>query len=227
MVTAAFKRVPSFHQQNGLKFKEAASEVLHLEHGLCVAETCTVRKVDRMFYVCHVRALKGVIHFTLKQQIHIYKCVQSHYYSSAKCFGTLVTIIRVSYTIDQKYRESFEMLCWRKTEKISCTDRVRNEVLQRVKEGRIILRTINRRNTDWIGDILRRNCLLKSVIEGKLEERIKVTERRARRRKQLLDNPKETSGYWKLKEEVLDRSLWGTRLEVAMDLSYDRLQNDE
>jgi hypothetical protein len=40
---------------------------------------------------------------------------------------------------------------------------------------------------DWTGDILRRNCLLKHVIEVKIEER-----RRGRReRKQLLDDVKE------------------------------------
>jgi hypothetical protein len=32
--------------------------------------------------------------------------------------------------VDQKYMGSFEMWCWRKVEKISCTDRVRNKVLQ-------------------------------------------------------------------------------------------------
>jgi hypothetical protein len=38
--------------------------------------------------------------------------------------------------VDQKYLESFEMWCWRRMEKISWTDRVRNEeVLHRVKEG--------------------------------------------------------------------------------------------
>jgi len=58
---------------------------------------------------------------------------------------------------------------------------------------------------------LRRSCLLKQVIEGKLEERIKVTERRARRRNQILDNLKETRGYRKLKEEILDRIMWRTR----------------
>jgi hypothetical protein len=53
-------------------------------------------------------------------------------------------------------------------EKISWTNRVGNEVLNRVKEKRNILCTIKRRNTDWIGHNLRRNCLLKHVIEGKL-----------------------------------------------------------
>jgi len=39
---------------------------------------------------------------------------------------------------------------------------------------------------NWIGNISRRNCLLRYVIEGKAEKRIKVTGRQERRRKQLL-----------------------------------------
>ena len=50
---------------------------------------------------------------------------------------------------------------------------VRNEeVLQRVKEERNILHTIQRWKANWIGHILRRNCLLKHVIDGKIEGRI-------------------------------------------------------
>ncbi|GFG33678.1 hypothetical protein Cfor_11728 [Coptotermes formosanus] len=45
--------------------------------------------------------------------------------------------------VDQKYLKSFETWCWRRMEKISWTDRVRNEeVLHRVKEERNILKTI-------------------------------------------------------------------------------------
>jgi hypothetical protein len=95
-------------------------------------------------------------------------------------------------------------------EKISWADRVRNEVLHRVKEERNILHTIKRRKANWIGYILRRNCLIKNVIEGKLEGRIEMTGRRGRRLQQLLDDLKEKRGYWKLKEEVLDRTLWLT-----------------
>jgi hypothetical protein len=66
-----------------------------------------------------------------------------------------------------------ETWCWRRMERISWTDRMRNEeVLHRVKEERNILHTIKRRKANWIGHILRRNCLLKHVIEGKLEGRI-------------------------------------------------------
>jgi len=52
----------------------------------------------------------------------------------------------------------------------------------------------------------------KYVIEGNIDE-MKVTGRRRRRRRQLLDGLKENRGYWKLKEETLDRSLWRTRFE--------------
>jgi hypothetical protein len=80
--------------------------------------------------------------------------------------------------VDQKYMESFEMWCWRRMEKISWTDHVRNEeVLHRVKEEKNILHTVQRRKANWIGHILRRNCLLKHVIEGKLEGRIEMTGR--------------------------------------------------
>jgi len=52
-------------------------------------------------------------------------------------------------------------------ENISRTDRVRNEeVLRRVKEERNNLHIIKRMEVNWIGHILRRNCLLKDVIEG-------------------------------------------------------------
>jgi hypothetical protein len=74
-------------------------------------------------------------------------------------------------------------------EKISWTDRVRNaKVSHRDKGGRNILHTVKRRKANWVGHILRRNCLLKHVIDGKIGGRIEVTRRRGRRRKQLLDH---------------------------------------
>ena len=39
----------------------------------------------------------------------------------------------------------------------------------------------------------------------------KVTGRRGRKRKQLLDDPKEKRGCWKLKEGSATRTLWRTR----------------
>jgi hypothetical protein len=57
----------------------------------------------------------------------------------------------------------------------------------------------------------RRICLLKHVTERKIEGRIEVTERRRRRRKQLLYDLKKTRRYWKLKEEALESTVWRNR----------------
>ena len=85
-------------------------------------------------------------------------------------------------------------------EKISWTDHVRNkEVLIRVNEQRNILQEIRKRKANWIGHILRRNCLLKRVIEGKIKGEVEVTRRRGRRRKKLLDHLKDRRGYSHLK----------------------------
>jgi hypothetical protein len=51
------------------------------------------------------------------------------------------------------------------------------------------------------------SCVGKHVIDGKIEKSIQMTGRRGRRRKQILNDLKEKKGYWKFKEEVLDRSL--------------------
>ena len=76
--------------------------------------------------------------------------------------------------------------------KISGADHARiEEVLRRVREDRNFLETIKRRKANWIGHIVRRNCLLKHVIEGEIEGRIEVTRRYGRRRKQLLDDLEE------------------------------------
>jgi hypothetical protein len=55
-----------------------------------------------------------------------------------------------------------------------------------IKEERNVLNTIKRKKAKWLLHILRRNCLLKHVIEGEIEGRIEVTGKRERRCKQLL-----------------------------------------
>jgi hypothetical protein len=81
------------------------------------------------------------------------------------------------------------------------------EVLQRVKEERNILHTIKQSKAKWIGHILHRNCLLKRVIEGKIEG----MGTQGRRHKQLMDDFRKMRRYWKLKEEALDHTLWRSR----------------
>ena len=60
-------------------------------------------------------------------------------------------------------------------DKISRTDRVRNEeVLHRVKGESNIIHTLKGRKANWTGHMLRRDCLLEHVIEGKVERKVKV-----------------------------------------------------
>jgi hypothetical protein len=59
--------------------------------------------------------------------------------------------------------------------------------------------------------MLRRNCLLKEVIEGKIKGQIKVTRRRGRTRKKLLDDLGDRRGYSHLKEEALGNTKWRNR----------------
>jgi hypothetical protein len=105
------------------------------------------------------------------------------------------------------------MWCWRRIE-ISWTDHLRNEeVLLRVKEQRNILHEIIKRKAEWIGHILRRNCLLRPVIKGKIKGGIVVTGRRRRRRGKLLDDLNERRGCSYLLEEAsrshyVKRWLW-------------------
>ena len=95
---------------------------------------------------------------------------------------------------------------------IGRTDHVRNEeVLLRVNEQRNILHEIRKRKANLIGHFLRRNCLLKQVIEEKIKGEMEVARRRGRRRKKLLDDRKDRRGYSHLKEEALDRTMWRNR----------------
>jgi hypothetical protein len=99
-----------------------------------------------------------------------------------------------------------------KMENFRLTDHVRNEgVLIRVNEQRNILHEIRKRKANWIGHILRRNCLLKQAVEGRIKGEIEVTRRRGRRCKKLLDDLKDRRGYCHLKKEALYRAMWRNR----------------
>jgi len=147
--------------------------------------------------------------FTSTLDLELRKKLVEFYIWSIALYGAETWKLRA---VDQKHLESFEMWCWRRMEKISWTDHVRNEeVLLRVKEQRNILHEISKRKADWIGHILRRNCLPQQVIEGNIKGGIEVTGRRGRRHRKLLDDLKERRGYSHLKEEALDRTIWRAR----------------
>jgi hypothetical protein len=68
-------------------------------------------------------------------------------------------------------------------------------LLHIVYVDRSVVHTVKRRKSNWFGHILRTNCLLKHVIEGKIRGSIDVMVRRGRRRKQLLDDLNEKRVY--------------------------------
>ena len=80
-----------------------------------------------------------------------------------------------------------------------------------VNDQRNTLHEIRKRKANWIGHILRRNCLVKQIIEGKIKGQIEVTRRRGRRRKKLVDDLKDRTGYCQLNEDALDRTIWRNR----------------
>jgi hypothetical protein len=55
---------------------------------------------------------------------------------------------------------------------------------------------------------LRRNCILRQVIEGKIKGGIEGTEIRGRRRRKLLDDLMERIGYSHVKQEALECTMW-------------------
>ena len=86
--------------------------------------------------------------------------------------------------------------------KIKWSDKVTNkQVLEHRGEKRRLLNNILHRKVNWIGHILRRNCLFYDAIEGQMTEVKGV----GRRRTQLLDDLRNRRTYWELKEEAEDR----------------------
>jgi hypothetical protein len=132
------------------------------------------REIKSMFVIEKVAFNKKKASFANIVDLNLRKRLVKCYILSIALYGAGTWTLRI---VDQKYMESFEMWCWRGMEKIGWTDRVRNEVLRRVNEERNILQSIKRKKANWIGHILGTNCLLKHVIEGKLEGRIEVTGR--------------------------------------------------
>ena len=121
-----------------------------------------------LFWMSELRLLS----YSISKQLYTFICTDTKptdfllYLYIIKCYIWGMALYGAeTWTLpaaDQKYLESFEMWCWRRMEKISWTDHVRNEeVLFRVNEQRNILHEIRKRKANWIGHILRRNCLLK------------------------------------------------------------------
>ena len=73
--------------------------------------------------------------------------------------------------LERKYMGSFKILCWRRIEKIKWSEKVITEVLERIGEKRTLLNNILCRKVNWIGHILRRNCLSSSWCHWRTDDR--------------------------------------------------------
>jgi hypothetical protein len=109
---------------------------------------------------------------------------------------------------DRERLEAFEMWCWRRMEKISWTEKKSNEeVLNIVREGRSLLKTIENRRGKMLGHLLRHDEYIKIMVEGKVEGRRK----RGRPRRTYMDQIKEkvnVVSYQAVKGKVQERSTW-------------------
>jgi hypothetical protein len=91
------------------------------------------------------------------------KLVKCYVWSKA-LYGAETWTLRA---VDQKHLEIFEMWCWRRMEKISWTDHMRNEdVLLRVKKQRNILHEIRKRKVTFYVETSFYNGLLKERYKG-------------------------------------------------------------
>jgi hypothetical protein len=102
---------------------------------------------------------------------------------------------------------------------------MRIEVLHSVREKKDILHTVKRRMAKWIGHILRSNCPLKHIIEGKMEGGIEVKGRRRRRCESLLYDLNKKIVHWKTKEEALNTTIW--RTSFRRGYGYDVIRATE
>ena len=90
-------------------------------------------------------------------------------------------------------------------EKIKWSEKITNEqFLDRIGEKITPINNILRRKANWIGHILRRNCLLHDAIQGQMMEVKGVGGRRT----QVLDDLRKRRRYWEIKEEVEDQKRW-------------------
>ena len=96
------------------------------------------------------------------------------------------------------------MWIWKRMEKISWTDKMRNEeVLERVGTGRQLIEVLRYRKKTWIGHVLRGDGLMKEVLEGRMEGK----RTRGRPRLGMLDDLI-THSYVDMKRRTEDREKW-------------------
>jgi len=119
---------------------------------------------------CRVALTKAVFNmqialFTSALDLQLRKKLVKCYIWSIALYGAETGTFRA---VDQKQLESFEMWCWRRMEKISWIEHVRNEeVLLTVNEQRNILHEISKWKANWIGHIFVETAFYNGLLKGR------------------------------------------------------------
>ena len=183
---------------------ETLEEVNHFKYlgsiitreGTCCMEIKSRIAQGKVAFERERRTLTGKLKMELKKRF-----VKSFIWSVA-LYGSETWTIKAK---DKKHLEAFEMWVWRRMLKISWRDHKTNEdVLRMVGEERALIKTIRRRQKNWMGHILRGKGLLKDIVEGKFEGR----RPRGRKRKSMLDDLKGGRTYSEMKRTAMNRKLW-------------------
>jgi hypothetical protein len=96
-------------------------------HGVHIRVTCSLNRPNNLF--------------TSKLGLNLRQRVAKCYFWSISFYGAETWTLQ---KVDQKYLEIFEMWCWRRKEKISWTDHVRNEEALHKSQGREKYHTYNK-----------------------------------------------------------------------------------
>jgi len=68
---------------------------------------------------------------------------------------------------EERIINAFETWCWRRMLKIKWTARImNNEIFQRAKEERLLLKILKNRRHSWIGQTIRHNEFVVNILEG-------------------------------------------------------------
>ena len=169
------------------------------EDGRCEKEVRTRIAMAKDAFTKHQKLLTGNTNRNLKKRL-INTLVWS-----VLLYGSETWTLKKD---DIKRLESCEMWIWRRMEKISWREHVRNEeVLRRVGEERSLRNTIWKRKARWIGHVMRqKEGMLRTVIEGRAEGK----RSRGRLRMSMLDDIKQGRDYHVIKNEAFDRKRWRT-----------------
>ena len=91
------------------------------------------------------------------------KIIQSCIWSVA-LYGSETWTLEIN---EERVVNAFETRSWRKILEIKWTDRITNdEVFQRVKEERLLLKILQNRRHSWIGHTMRHNEFVVNILEG-------------------------------------------------------------